>query len=175
LSVHLLTVGQYDSESSDHLVDRFVLKKKQPTWKQGFLGLLGKKMTLESSPVYIREQNEKIDQLRENPEQYPQTNTAFIRFASQAEAHAFARLVSSTDKSLRLVKSSIEVVPEDVEWANLKMNPYQRKIRTIISWALTIGLIIIWAIPVAFVGIVSNVDTLCTTAPFLAWICDLPP
>jgi hypothetical protein len=73
-----------------------------------------------------------------------------------------------------MVNSSIEVVPEDVVWENLKMNPYQRKIRKIISWALTIGLIIIWAIPVAFVGIVSNVDTLCQTAPFLAWICDLP-
>jgi hypothetical protein len=150
------------------------LQKKRPTWKQGLLGLIGKKMTLESSPVYIRERNEQLDQMRENPEQYAQTNTAFIRFASQAEAHAFARLVSSTDKSLRLVNSSIEVVPEDVVWTNLSMNPYQRKVQTIISWSLTIGLIIIWAIPVAFVGIVSNVDTLCSTAPFLAWICDLP-
>jgi hypothetical protein len=174
-SDYSLTSGQYDSESSDHLVDRFVLQKKRPTWKQGFLGLLGKKMTLESSPVYIREHNEQLDRLRQNPEQYDHTNTAFLRFSSQAEAHAFARLVSSTDKSLRLVDSSIEVVPEDVEWSNLAINPYQRKIRKIISWSLTIGLIIIWAIPVAFVGLVSNVDTLCTTAPFLAWICDLPP
>jgi hypothetical protein len=172
--VFVLTLGTYDSESSEHLSDRFVLNKKRPTWKQGFLGLFGKKMTLESSPVYIREHNEKLDMLRENPEQYAHTNTAFIRFASQAEAHAFARLVSSTDKKLRLVKSSIEVVPEDVEWSNMKMNPYQRKVQTIISWALTIGLIIIWAVPVAFVGLVSNVDTLCTTAPFLAWICRLP-
>jgi hypothetical protein len=54
------------------------------------------------------------------------------------------------------------------------MNPYQRKIRTIISWSLTIGLIIIWAIPVAFVGAVSNVDGLCANASWLAWVCKLP-
>lgn len=131
-------------------------------------------MTLESSPAYIRDHNEQLEQLREDPSKYPETNTAFLRFASQAEAHAFARLISSTDKKLRLVNSSIEVMPEDIEWTNLSISPYQRKIRQIISWSLTIGLIIIWAIPVAFVGIVSNVDTLCQTAPFLAWICDLP-
>ena len=131
-------------------------------------------MTLESSPAYIRDHNEKLDLLREDPSKYPLTNTAFLRFASQAEAHAFARLISSTDKKLKLVDACIEVVPEDIEWTNLSMSPYQRKIRTVISWSLTIGLIIIWAIPVAFVGIVSNVDALCIEAPFLAWICDLP-
>jgi hypothetical protein len=66
------------------------------------------------------------------------------------------------------------VIPEDIEWSNIGKNPYQRKISTIISWALTIGLIIIWAVPVAFVGVVSNVDTLCQRASWLAWICTLP-
>ena len=45
---------------------------------------------------------------------------------------------------------------------------------TPLAWGLTIGLIIIWAIPVAFVGVVSNVDTLCANASWLAWICTLP-
>jgi hypothetical protein len=39
------------------------------------------------------------------------------------------------------------------------MNPYQRKVRTIISWSLTVGLIIIWAVPVA----VSNGATVVLT------------
>ncbi len=77
------------------------------------------------------------------------------------------------------------------------MNAYDRKIRNIISWSLTIGLIIgefylpgfiscfgyskrgdsynlVWAIPVAFVGIISNIDTLCHTVKFLSWICKIP-
>jgi len=167
--------GKLDTERGGaDMVDRFVLPKKRPTWKQGFLGLLGQKMTLESSPVYIREHNQQLETMRAGQDDLPLGNTAFLRFASQGEAHSFARLASSTDKSLKLVKTGVEMVPEDVQWDNISMNPYQRKIRTIISWALTITLIIFWAIPVAFVGLVSNVDTLCTKAKFLAWLCTIP-
>ena len=156
------------------MVDRFVLPKKRPSWKQGPLGLFGKKMTLETSPVYISEHNAELEKFRADADSLPQANTAFVRFGSQAEAHSFARLVSSTDKAYRKIETGVEVVPEDIQWSNISMSTNQRKIRTVISWALTIGLIIIWAIPVAFVGIVSNVDTLCATASWLAWICKLP-
>ena len=156
------------------MIDRFVLDKKLPTWKQGPLGLIGKKMDLQSSPQYIAAHNVELESMRGTAGDLPQGNTAFVRFGSQAEAHAFARLVAATDKKYRSIKSSVEVIPEDVQWSNMSMSPSQRRIRTIVSWALTIFLIIIWAIPVAFVGIVSNVDTLCQTASFLAWICTLP-
>ncbi|KAL7420554.1 phosphate metabolism protein 7 [Cryptotrichosporon argae] len=156
------------------MVDRFVKPKKQPTWKQGPLGLWGKKMTLESSPVYIREHNDQLRGLREKQGDLELGNVAFVRFATQEQAHQFARLASSTSKQLRMLNTGIELIPEDVVWSNISMNPYQRKIRTLISWALTIGLIIIWAIPVAFVGVVSNVDSLCANASWLAWICKIP-
>jgi hypothetical protein len=154
--------GTLDTERGGaEMVDRFVVPKKRPTWKQGLLGLIGKNMTLETSPTYIEDS-------------YPQGDVAFVRFASQAEAHSFARLIPSTDKKYHLVKTHIELVPEDVQWSNTSMSAAQRKTKTMLSWALTIFLIIIWAVPVAFVGLVSNVDTLCTTAKFLAWICKLP-
>jgi calcium permeable stress-gated cation channel len=41
----------------------------------------------------------------------------------------------------------IEVAPEDVIWNNLVMNPYERRVRLVLSWAATVGLIILWAIP----------------------------
>lgn len=167
--------GNYDAERSNNMVDRFVLPKKQPTWKQGLLGLIGKKMTLESSPSYIREHNAQLERLRSKEDSYELNNTAFVRFDSQADAHAFARLAPSTDKKFRSLDTAIEVVPEDVEWTNLSISPSQRKMRKFVSWALTIFLIIIWAVPVAFVGVVSNVDTLCTTATWLAWICKIGP
>lgn len=156
------------------MVDRFVLPKKRPTWKQGLLGLIGKKMTLETSPAYIAGHNDQIDDIRDNEDSLPQGDVSFVRFASQIEAHSFARLIPSVDKKYRMVKTHIEVVPEDIEWKNVSMSAAQRKSKTAVSWALTIFLIIIWAVPVAFVGAVSNVDTLCTTASFLAWICKLP-
>ena len=168
-------IGKLDTERGGaEMVDRFVLPKKRPTWKQGLLGLIGKKMTLDTSPAYIAEHNAQISEMRGNENSYPQGDVAFVRFASQAEAHSFARLVPSIDKKYRIVNTHIELIPEDIQWSNISMSAAQRKIRTILSWALTIFLIIIWAIPVAFVGLVSNVDTLCTTATWLAWICTLP-
>ncbi|KIR96993.1 hypothetical protein L804_05651 [Cryptococcus deuterogattii 2001/935-1] len=149
--------GKFDAESSGgDLIDRYVLPKKRPSWKQGLLGLIGKKQNLDTSPEYIREHTVKLDELREGTEDLPQGNTAFIRFSSQFEAHAFAKLASKTDKSNKLIRGGVEFI------------------RTIVSWCLTIGLIIVWAIPVAFVGMVSNIDTLCANASWLAWVCELP-
>ncbi len=174
-SVLTSLAGTLDTERGGaEMVDRFVVPKKRPTWKQGLLGLIGKNMTLETSPTYIAEHNAQVDEMRGNEDSYPQGDVAFVRFASQAEAHSFARLIPSTDKKYHLVKTHIELVPEDVQWSNTSMSAAQRKTKTMLSWALTIFLIIIWAVPVAFVGLVSNVDTLCTTAKFLAWICKLP-
>lgn len=49
------------------------------------------------------------------------------------------------------------------------------QIRRLISYALTALLIIFWALPVAFVGFVSNVAGLCTTYSWLSWLCKIPP
>jgi len=49
------------------------------------------------------------------------------------------------------------------------------KVRYLLSWAANIGLIILWAVPVAFAGAVSNVDTLCVNYQWLAWVCNTPP
>ncbi|KAF8335819.1 uncharacterized protein EI90DRAFT_2912545 [Cantharellus anzutake] len=162
---------------SDDVIDEYVKPSKRPKWRLGLLGLYGERRTLGSSTRWIKERNDELEALRAKAEQVKIGNTAWIRFSNQYEAHLFARLVKSAkggDLSMRLIDSRIEVVPEDIVWNNTSMNAYDRKIRNIVSWSLTIGLIIIWAIPVAFVGIVSNIDTLCSTVSFLRWICKIP-
>ncbi|KAJ9113068.1 hypothetical protein QFC22_006164 [Naganishia vaughanmartiniae] len=161
--------------SADALLEKYLTPKQRSkiTWKQGFLGLFGRKMDREQSPAFIREKNEELERMRSDMSSFPLGNVAFLRFTSQQEAHIFARLVNK-DKSRKMVASGIEVVPEDIEWNNTSKNPHQRKIGNYVASALTAGLIIIWAIPVAFVGAISNVDALCATASWLAWICKLP-
>lgn len=160
------------------MIDRYVLPKKRPTWKQGLLGLFGRKMTLEDSPVYIAEHNAQIESMRNDATSMEVGNTAFVRFSSQHDAHTFASTIRHTRKEWRWIRTGIELVPEDIEWSNTHMNHKARQIATIISWAFTIGLIIIWAIPVAFVGLISNIDAMCVKASWLAWLCDpsiIPP
>ncbi|KAF8267559.1 DUF221-domain-containing protein [Lactarius quietus] len=107
---------------------------------------------------------------------YPPANGAFILFNQQIAAHMAAQmLIHHQEYRMSDSMKYVEVAPEDVIWDNLVMNPYERRIRTALSWCATIGLIIVWAIPVAFVGFVSNVHSLCTTYHWLAWLCKIPP
>jgi hypothetical protein len=165
--------GTWDKENDTNIADRYVLPKKQPKWKQGFLGLIGAKMNIETSPEYILEQNNILEKERAEVNEFPQGNVVFVRFARQEDAHNFARLAPKSDKSLRMVQTKIEMLPEDIVWSNVSMSWYERKLRTVASWSLTAGLIIVWAIPVAFIGVVSNVDTLKQQAAF-TWLNKLP-
>ncbi|KAF9477955.1 DUF221-domain-containing protein [Pholiota conissans] len=105
--------------------------------------------------------------------EYPPLSSAFVTFNRQISAHLAVQVLTHHEP-YRMSNKYIEVAPADVIWANLALNPYEQKIRIAISYAATAALILLWAFPVAFVGIISNVHTLCTTAKFLAWICDLP-
>lgn len=104
---------------------------------------------------------------------YPPMNSAFVLFNRQIAAHLAAQALTHHDP-YRLADRHLGVDPEDVIWGNLNMNPYEARVRLAISWGITLGLIILWAFPVAFVGAVSNIHSLCTTYSWLAWICKLP-
>ena len=79
---------------------------------------------------------------------YPPANGAFILFNKQIAAHMAAQTLTHHEP-YRMSGSLkyIEVAPEDVIWNNLVMNPYERRVRLVFSWAATVGLIILWAIP----------------------------
>ncbi|KAL5521544.1 PHM7_2 [Sanghuangporus sanghuang] len=104
---------------------------------------------------------------------YPPLNSAFVLFHNQAGAHMAAQVLVHHEP-YRMYEREIGVAPADIIWGNLGLNPYERKMRQVIGLAATVGLIIGWAFPVAFVGAVSNVASLCETYSWLQWICTLP-
>jgi len=107
-------------------------------------------------------------------ELYPRMNSAFLQFNQQLGAHLAAQSLAHHEP-YRMASKYTDVAPEDIIWSNLNLNPYEAKIRLAISYAATAGLIILWAIPVAFVGAVSNIHSLCEKFKWLHWICTLPP
>ncbi|KAI0366794.1 DUF221-domain-containing protein [Pilatotrama ljubarskyi] len=116
------------------------------------------------------------DALKPDPgssQTYPPLNSAFVLFNQQIAAHMAAQVLTH-HMPYRMAGKSVGLAPEDVVWSNLNMNPYEVRVRTAVSWCITIGLIILWAFPVAFIGAVSNVHSLCATYSWLAWLCDLP-
>ena len=158
--------------------EKLVPSKQRPTHKLGFLGLFGKKV---DSINWCREEiarlNDEIDERRkrvqEDPEKYPPLSSCIILFHTQIAAHLCAKSLIH-HAPYRMTEKYSEVGPKDIIWSNLNMNPYERRIRTVISWCITIALVIFWAIPAAFVGAVSNIEKLSTTYSWLGWLHDLP-
>jgi len=79
---------------------------------------------------------------------YPPANGAFILFNKQIAAHVAAQCLTHHEPyRMSASLKYIEVAPDDVIWDNLALNPYERRMRRAFSWAATIGLVILWAIP----------------------------
>jgi len=104
---------------------------------------------------------------------YPPLSSAFILFHEQIAAHMCVQSLVHHDP-YNMSQRYIEISPPDVIWGNLGLKTMEMRIRTVISYGITAGLIILWAIPVAFLGAVSNLANLCSTYHWLAWICKLP-
>lgn len=67
----------------------------------------------------------------------------------------------------------IGVNPNEVVWKSLKFPWWQRVIRRIAVLGFITALIVFWAIPVAFVGLISNIQYLMTYT-WLAWLDKIP-
>lgn len=71
---------------------------------------------------------------------YPPLNSAFILFNNQMAAHMAAQVLTHHEP-YRMAQKYIDVAPEDVVWDNLSMNPYEARVRTLISYGITAALV----------------------------------
>ena len=79
---------------------------------------------------------------------YPPANAAFILFNKQLAAHIAAQMLTHDEPyTMSAEQKYIEVAPDDVIWGNLAMNNYDRRLRSTLSWAATIGLILFLSVP----------------------------
>ena len=67
----------------------------------------------------------------------------------------------------------IGVNPNEVVWKSLKVSWWQRVVRRIGVVGFITALVVFWAIPVAFVGLISNITYL-ETFSFLTWLTKIP-
>lgn len=130
---------------------------------------------LEAERRSIGQQSNKDEdaEISEKKQSYAPLSSAFITFNQQIAAH-LAHNALAHHEPYRMTGRFLEVSQPDIIWGNLSLNPYEQKIRQVAGYAMTAALIIFWIIPVIFVGIVSNIKTVCSSVVFLAWICKLP-
>ena len=97
----------------------------------------------------------------------------FVEFYTQAEAQSAYQSLAH-HQPLHMSPRYIGINPEEVIWKNLQIYWASRVVRNIATIAFVTALVIFWAIPVGFVGAVSNISSLIKIAPWLGWINKIP-
>jgi len=169
-----------DSWGDEPIWKKYITEKDRPTMRLPLvswlppLPLLGKKV---DTIYYCRKElarlNLEIEMDQETPERYPIMNSAFVQFNQQVAAHMACQAVSHHVPQ-HMCPRHIEVSPNDVVWGNMKMQWWERYIRSGLITVATGGLILGWAFPVAAVGLISQVNYLTDTFKWLQWLEDLP-
>ena len=143
------------------------------TWMPS-LPLVGEKVdTIDFCRKELARLNVEIEQDQEDHERFPLMNSAFIQFNHQVAAHMACQAVSHHIPN-HMAPRLIEIAPDDVIWDNMSLTWFERYIRTTLVWILIVGLIIGWAFPVTFTGLLSQLDYLEAQFPWLRWLQKVP-
>ncbi|KAK7031452.1 hypothetical protein R3P38DRAFT_2923651 [Favolaschia claudopus] len=159
---------------SRELLNELVPESDRPTHRTGLLGLIGKKVeTIPWCTEEISKLNEEIDDARQHTAKGKFLGSVFIRCNLQLGAHVLAQCVSH-HRPLSMRDKWMETSPKDVVWENLDDGALEMTGRYITSWLATFGLIVAWAFPVAAIGSLSQLDSLCQNVHWLKWLCRAP-
>ena len=169
--------GSLDGESGS-VAARWVQPKQRPTHRLKFL--IGKKVdTINWCRSELERLIPKITSLQDKLKRREGTliGAVFVEYYTQNDAQAAFQSLAH-HQPLHMSPRFIGINPEEVIWKNLKITWASRVVRNIATMALVGATIIFWAIPVAFVGILSNISSLTKPGPhqvsFLAWIQKIP-
>jgi hypothetical protein len=79
-----------------------------------------------------------------------------------------------TKPNSKLQARQLGVLPQEVVWGNLRISPAEHLVRWVAGTGIISVMIIFFAIPVAFVGVISNIPYLTDRFSWLAWINSIP-
>ncbi|GAB7355665.1 hypothetical protein MBLNU459_g6375t2 [Dothideomycetes sp. NU459] len=148
-----------------------VNKKDRPTHRLKFL--IGKKVdTIDWARPEIQSLTEKINATAGRVNKADKVPAIFVEFESLEAAQVAFRQIS-TQKKREMTPKVLGVQPDDVIWKNLGNKNSKNKIILAGATTFVTLMIIFWAIPVAFVGAISNIGYL-ETISFLTWIASIP-
>lgn len=167
-------LGNGETESGS-LAARWVPMKKRPTHRIGKFGLIGKKV---DTINWCRSRLETlIPEVEAAQASYlrgetPKVGGVFIEFAHQSDAQSAFQTLSH-HQALHMSPRYIGINPHEINWKAQKISWWQLRVRTIAVVAFIAALVVFWAIPVAFVGLISNISYLMTYS-WLAWLKKIP-
>lgn len=100
-------------------------------------------------------------------------NAAFVEFDSQASAQAAFQILAH-HQPLHMSPRYIGPQPDEVIWGALRIRWWEHIMRRFFIMGVIAAAVIFWSVPAAFVGGITNVQSLSSNVFFLAWIEKLP-
>ena len=173
----ILQANKKRMKANDHTDNepyKFVDQKSRPTHR--LKPIIGKKVdTIDYGRNELPKMIQQIDAQRSSAldGKSKQVAAAFVEFTSQAAAQE-AYQVAVREKSMTWKPRYIGVQPSEVIWKNLSVSYKSRKTKMLLATIFICVLTLWWAIPVAFVGILSNINYLTNKVHFLSFINKIP-
>ncbi|KAK5955526.1 hypothetical protein OHC33_003166 [Knufia fluminis] len=173
---------QFEKDDDDAVWRRYIQEKDRDThrlpifgWQWMFaLPFCGQKVdTIFWCRKELARLNVEIEDDQANPERFPLMNSAFIQFNHQVAAHMACQSLSH-HLPKQMAPRLVEIDPNDVIWDNMSIPWWQDYIRTALVVSVIVGMIILWAIPIAFTSAVSQLTTLADKYSWLGWLLTLP-
>ncbi|PGH19019.1 hypothetical protein AJ79_00053 [Helicocarpus griseus UAMH5409] len=138
------------------------------------LPLLGKKVdTIYHCRQEVARLNLEIEMDQQQPEKFPLMNSAFVQFNHQVAAHMACQSVSHHIPK-QMAPRLVEISPDDVIWDNMSIKWWERYLRTFGVLIIVSAMVIGWAFPVAFTGLLSQLTYLEGKFSWLRWLAKLP-
>lgn len=171
---------EYDEAAEPAEWEKYLKRKDRPTHR---LPLFGKSwlfpipfVTQKVDTIYwCREQlarlNVEIEMDQQHPERFPLMNSAFIQFNHQVSAHMACQSVIH-HVPRQMAPRMNEISPKDVDWDNMAFSWWQEWLRSGIVFAIVVGMIFLWAIPVAWTAALSQLDNLIRSNSWLSFLQD---
>ncbi|KAL2830911.1 DUF221-domain-containing protein [Aspergillus cavernicola] len=163
-----------DDDESGSVAAHWVKAKDRPTHR--LKPVIGKKVdTINWARSEIERLTPEIEKLQAEHRagEAKLVSSVFVEFYEQADAQAAYQSVAH-NLPLHMAPRYIGLEPTQIIWSNLRIKWWERIIRYGASVAFVAALVIFWAIPTAFVGSLSNIDSLTDRVAFLSFINDVP-
>ncbi|PKS09026.1 hypothetical protein jhhlp_003639 [Lomentospora prolificans] len=164
--------------------EKWVKKKDRPThrlarfswtpkWLPGLPLINPKVDTIDWCRKELARLNMEIEEDQQHPERYPLMGSAFIQFNHQVSAHmACQSLIHHVPR--QMAPRELEISPKDVIWDNMAINWWQEWARAAIVTVVVVGMLLLWAIPVAFTATLGQLDSLVKRFEWLSFLEDDP-
>ena len=169
-------------QDGDPAWKKFLAEKDRDTMRLPIFGwqwmpslpLIGEKVdTIYYCRREVARLNVEIEQDQSTPEKYPLMNSAFVQFNHQVAAHMACQSVSHHLPN-QMAPRLVEISPGDVLWDNMSIKWWEKYIRTAVCFTLFVGIVIGWAFPVTFTGLLSQINYLTTQFTWLRWLRNAP-